>query len=91
MTIRRFVPVLLLLAAVGICLALLFGFLGRLHMAFDSFAHLRIHFAALLALVGMALLSWRGWRLAGAGASASPSPLWGGVGGGGPRPRNLHP
>ncbi len=47
---------LLALAAVaGLGTALTFGYLGRLHFAFDSFSHLRLHLAALLLLLVPAL------------------------------------
>ncbi|MCO5063096.1 MAG: endonuclease/exonuclease/phosphatase family protein [Rhizobiaceae bacterium] len=44
-----------LLAALGVSIALTLGFLGRLHPAFDSFSHFRLHFALLLFLCGIAL------------------------------------
>ena len=51
---------LLALAAVaGLGAALTFGYLGRLHFAFDSFAHLRLHFAVLLLLLVPALAALR--------------------------------
>ncbi|MCO5156941.1 MAG: endonuclease/exonuclease/phosphatase family protein [Aquamicrobium sp.] len=51
---------LLALAAVaGLGAALTFGYLGRLHFAFDSFSHLRLHFAALLLLLVPALAALR--------------------------------
>ena len=43
----------------GLGAALTFGYLGRLHFAFDSFAHLRLHFAALLLLLVPALAALR--------------------------------
>ncbi|RIK87073.1 MAG: AP endonuclease [Hyphomicrobiales bacterium] len=45
------------LAALGAAIA--FGYLGRLHLAFDSFSHLRLHLAALLLLLVPALLVLR--------------------------------
>lgn len=39
-----------LVVVMGLAAALTFGYLGRLHPAFDSFSHLRLHLAALMAL-----------------------------------------
>lgn len=51
---------LLALAAVaGLGAALTFGYLGRLHFAFDAFSHLRLHFSALLLLMVPALAALR--------------------------------
>jgi endonuclease/exonuclease/phosphatase (EEP) superfamily protein YafD len=46
-------------------LPLVAGFFGRLHPAFDSFAHFRVHLAILLALAALALLATRTFRLHG--------------------------
>lgn len=55
-TIHRTVLRLAALGALtGLAAALAFGYLGRVHMAFDSFSHFRLHIAALLAL-GVPLL-----------------------------------
>ncbi len=57
MTRPRSLVLLLLLAACGAGGAALgLGFLGRLHPAFDTFAHFRLHLAALLAVGGVLLL-----------------------------------
>jgi len=45
------------LAMLGLSAALVAGFLGTLHPAFDSFAHFRIHFAVLMALIALPLLA----------------------------------
>lgn len=49
----------LLAALVALAAAIAFGYLGRLHLAFDSFSHLRLHLAALLLLLVPALLAAR--------------------------------
>jgi endonuclease/exonuclease/phosphatase (EEP) superfamily protein YafD len=46
-------------------LPLVAGFFGRLHPAFDSFAHFRVHLAILLALAALPLLATRTFRLHG--------------------------
>ena len=46
-------------------LPLVAGFFGRLHPAFDSFAHFRVHLAAVLALAALPLLATRSFRLHG--------------------------
>ena len=59
---RRGALVLRLAALAAVCglgAALTFGYLGRLHFAFDSFSHLRLHFAALLLLLVPALAALR--------------------------------
>lgn len=45
------------LAMLGLSAALVAGFLGTLHPAFDSFAHFRIHLALLMALIALPLLA----------------------------------
>jgi len=45
------------LAMLGLSAALVAGFLGTLHPAFDSFAHFRIHLAVLMALIALPLLA----------------------------------
>ena len=55
----RLLPLLLLLASVVISLPLVAGFLNRVHPAFDSFAHFRLHLAVLLATAAIALLATR--------------------------------
>lgn len=55
--------ILLRLAALamltGLAGALTFGYLGRLHPAFDSFSHFRIHLAAAMLVVALPLLALR--------------------------------
>jgi endonuclease/exonuclease/phosphatase (EEP) superfamily protein YafD len=46
-------------------LPLVAGFFGRLHPAFDSFAHFRVHLATVLALAALPLLATRSFRLHG--------------------------
>ncbi|WP_082222172.1 endonuclease/exonuclease/phosphatase family protein [Mesorhizobium loti] len=45
------------LAMTGLSAALLAGFFGTLHPAFDSFSHFRIHFSVLMALLALPLLA----------------------------------
>ncbi|WP_137932137.1 endonuclease/exonuclease/phosphatase family protein [Mesorhizobium comanense] len=45
------------LAMTGLSAALLAGFFGTLHPAFDSFSHFRIHFSLLMALLALPLLA----------------------------------
>lgn len=54
--LRRFAPVILSALTFLLALALTAGFFGRVHAAFDSFSHLRLHLAVLLALAGVPLL-----------------------------------
>ncbi|TIW87573.1 MAG: AP endonuclease, partial [Mesorhizobium sp.] len=48
---------LVFLAITVLSAALLAGFFGALHPAFDSFSHFRIHFSVLMALVALPLLA----------------------------------
>jgi endonuclease/exonuclease/phosphatase (EEP) superfamily protein YafD len=57
-----FVRTLLKLAAVLLCLALVFGFLDRHFAAADSFSHFRLHLLALLVLTALGLSMFRAWR-----------------------------
>jgi len=52
-------PLLILLAAAVISIPLVLGFLNRMHPAFDSLSHFRLHLAALLAVVAIVLLATR--------------------------------
>jgi endonuclease/exonuclease/phosphatase (EEP) superfamily protein YafD len=52
-------------AVILLSLPLVAGFFGRLHPAFDSFAHFRVHLAILLALAALPLLATRSFRLHG--------------------------
>ena len=45
------------LAMLGLSAALVAGFFGTLHPAFDSFSHFRIHLAVLMALIALPLLA----------------------------------
>jgi endonuclease/exonuclease/phosphatase (EEP) superfamily protein YafD len=58
---------LALAATVALSVPLVLGFFGRFHPAFDSFAHFRLHLAALMAIGSLALLITR-FRLEGAAA-----------------------
>lgn len=49
-------------AAAGLAAALVGGFFGRYHPAFDSLAHFRIHLAIALLLAALVLLTVRGFR-----------------------------
>ena len=46
--LRTIITALALLAVAGLSLAVVLGFFGTVHPAFDSLAHFRIHFAAML-------------------------------------------
>jgi len=66
---RRSAALRLLVLTITLCVsvALVFGFFGRVHPAFDAFSHFRLHFAALLFLCSVALfaLQYRLHALAG--------------------------
>jgi len=53
------------LAAIGLSAGLIAGYFGRVHPAFDSFAHFRVHLAIALLIVALVLLALRGFRRAG--------------------------
>ncbi len=55
--VRNMMASMAFLAMLGLSVALVAGFLGTLHPAFDSFAHFRIHLAVLMALVALPLLA----------------------------------
>ena len=57
------------LAMLGLSVALVAGFFGTLHPAFDSFAHFRIHLAVLMALIALPLLATSFRLQAGVGAA----------------------
>lgn len=62
---------LLALAATGVvALPLIAGFFARLHPAFDSLAHFRVHLAVLLLIAALPLLFLRGFRWNGVMATA---------------------
>ncbi len=76
--------------AVAVTAALVLGYLGRLHTAFDSFSHFRLHLAALAIACGLLLLPLRAY-LAGLasiaiGAGAAAATLYGLAG-----PPSLYP
>ena len=54
--ISRMISLSALLATAMLSLALIAGFFGEVHPAFDSFAHFRVHFAVLLLLAALPLL-----------------------------------
>lgn len=54
-----YIRLVLLLLLCGLGAAIGFGYLGRLHLAFDAFAHLRLYLAALLLLLVPVLLILR--------------------------------
>lgn len=58
------------LAALLLSLLLVGGFFGRLHPAFDSMAHFRVHLAAMLIVVAVPLAFSRGFRWQGLLAAA---------------------
>jgi endonuclease/exonuclease/phosphatase (EEP) superfamily protein YafD len=55
-TVFRTISLSALLATVLLSLALIAGFFGEVHPAFDSLAHFRVHFAVLLVLAALPLL-----------------------------------
>lgn len=55
----RLLPPLFLLVSALLSLPLVAGFFNRFHPALDSFAHFRLHLAALLGLAALALLTTR--------------------------------
>lgn len=61
-------PIWLAGLAFAVSLPLVLGLLGRLHPAFDSLAHFRVHLAVMLVLVALPLLFFRGWRMPGLAA-----------------------
>lgn len=66
----EFLPLLLAVGAVLLTVPLVFGYLGGLHLAFDSLAHFRVHLAVLVVLFALPLLFYRGWRSIGLAALA---------------------
>ena len=59
---RRIVLRLIVLASVmAISGALVFGYLGWIHAAFDAFSHFRIHLAVILAMMAIPLMLLRFW------------------------------
>lgn len=62
-----FLAALLASGAVLLTLPLVTGFWGRLHPAFDSLAHVRVHLSVLVILMALPGLFLRGWRAIGAG------------------------
>ncbi|WP_274424823.1 endonuclease/exonuclease/phosphatase family protein [Chelativorans sp. YIM 93263] len=59
---RRLLPLLLALCVTLTTIPLVLGFLGGLHLAFDSFAHFRVHLALLVVVLALPLLLYSGWR-----------------------------
>lgn len=62
MTRFRLFTLLLMVLAGCLGLAIGFGFVGKVHGAFDSFSHFRLHLAVLLGLTGLTLLAIKCWR-----------------------------
>ena len=60
--VSRMISLSALLATALLSLALIAGFFGEVHPAFDSFAHFRVHFAVLLVLAALPLLFVRRFR-----------------------------
>lgn len=58
---RVLLRLLVLAGVIGLAAALTFGYLGRFHAAFDSFAHFRLHIASALAIATPFLLLMRLW------------------------------
>jgi endonuclease/exonuclease/phosphatase (EEP) superfamily protein YafD len=61
-TASRTISLIAFWAVILLSLPLVAGFFGRLHPAFDSFAHFRVHLAILLALAAQPLLATRAFR-----------------------------
>jgi endonuclease/exonuclease/phosphatase (EEP) superfamily protein YafD len=61
---RNIIATLLFLTSIGISLPLVAGLLGRVHPAFDSFAHFRWHLSLAMIVVSLLLLATR-FRLQG--------------------------
>lgn len=59
---RTFILGAALLVLLALSLPLVAGFLGRLHPAFDSFAHFRVHLAAAMAIAALPLLVSTWWK-----------------------------
>lgn len=59
-------PLVLAAVATLISLPLVAGYWGRVHPAFDSLAHFRMHLAVLLVCLSLPLLAFKGWRTIGA-------------------------
>lgn len=66
----RTIGLIAFLATILLSLLLVAGFFGRLHPAFDSFAHFRVHLAVLLVLAALPLLLTRSFRWHGLLAAA---------------------
>ena len=64
-TASRTIGLVVFWTVILLSLPLVAGFFGRLHPAFDSFAHFRVHLAILLALAALPLLATRSFRLHG--------------------------
>lgn len=60
--VSRMISLSALLATTLLSLALVAGFFGEVHPAFDSFAHFRVHLAVLLVLTALPLLFVRPFR-----------------------------
>ncbi|CAN7439995.1 endonuclease/exonuclease/phosphatase family protein [Mesorhizobium amorphae] len=55
--VRNMMASMAFLAMLGLSVALVAGFFGTLHPAFDSFSHFRVHLAVLMALFALPLLA----------------------------------
>ncbi len=60
---KRIVAILLQLALLITLLALLLGFLGRLHWRLDLFSHFRVQFAGVALIAGLGLFALRRWLM----------------------------
>lgn len=61
-------PLFLAASAVLLTIPLVLGYLGGLHLAFDSLAHFRVHLAVLVIVFALPLLFYTGWRSIGLAA-----------------------
>ena len=68
-------------SVLGIAGALIFGFLGRFHPAFDSFSHFRIHLAVLLLIAILPLAALRYWPEAAFALLLGTGAIWTTLGG----------
>jgi len=58
---RFWLSKIVFLGVITACVIVAFGFLGRLHPAFDTFAHFRLHISTGLIALSAILLLWRKW------------------------------
>jgi endonuclease/exonuclease/phosphatase (EEP) superfamily protein YafD len=69
-----------LFGVLAVAVALTFGFMGRIHPAFDSFSHFRIHLAAVLLIAILPLAALRYWPEAAFAALLGMGAIWATIG-----------